>query len=142
MTTEFDYETAQSAQVALTSTGDKFTFTPCHPVDLIGFGIIGDALIDVGAGMTVKVDKRPTAGSDSGRGDGDIGSIVRGTDADIAAGKGLFTRFTTPKELNPGEQAVVEVTNAADTAGTGIVFLRYRKRPAAGSRWTGNITEV
>jgi hypothetical protein len=121
-----------SAQVALTTTGDKMTFTPGAPVNIVRWGVIADALIDVGAGMTIKADFRPTAGSDTGRGDGDGGDIT--VTADIAQGKGAYTEeVATPAatavaaklQVDPGEQVVFQVTDAADTAGTGHIFVEY-----------------
>lgn len=121
-----------SAQIALNSTGDKMTFTPGAPVNIIRWGVIADSLIDVGVGMTIKADFRPTAGSDTGRGDGDVGDIT--VTADIAQGKGAYTEeVATPAtpavpakfEVDPGEQVVFQVTDAADTAGTGHIFVEY-----------------
>ena len=124
-----------SAQVALNSTGDKFTFTPGGPVNIVRWGVIADALIDVGAGAVFTLDYRPTAGSDTGRVNGSTsagddtagGSLSTGT-TDVAAGKGIYREVNQvpgPFKLAPGEQAVFEVTDAADTAGTGFVFIEY-----------------
>ena len=128
--------TEVSAQVTVNSTGDKMTFTPGRPVNIIRWGIIADALIDVGAGMTIKADFRPTAGSDSGRGDGDVGDIT--TTSDIAQGKGLFTQDLSDDatevkfQVDPGEQVVFQVTDAADTAGTGHIFVEYEEEGFSG----------
>lgn len=120
-------EVVETAQVALTSTGDKYTFTPSTVVEVVRWGIVADALLDVGAGLTVAADYRPTAGSDTGRVDADIGSVT--TAADIAQGKVWNDELASPYKLIPGEQAVFEVTDAADTAGTGILYIHYRRRP-------------
>lgn len=125
---------------SLTATADIFTFTPGEPVDIVGWGIIVTTASQVGTGMTVKGDKRPTAGSDTSRGDGDVGSLVVAAGEDKAAGKGWYKRLTKPVELNPGQELVIEVTNAADTAGAGYAFVRYTPRPMSGSRL--NLTEV
>jgi len=131
--------TQVSAQINVNSTGDKMTFTPASPVNIVRWGIIADALIDVGVGMTIKADHRPTAGSDTGRGDGDVGDIT--VTADIAAGKGAYTEeIGTPAataaqakfEVDPGEQVVFQVTDAADTAGTGHIFVEYELIPFVG----------
>ena len=124
------------AQDDLTATGDGAVFAPGSPVEIIRWGIIADALIDVGAGMIVKLDKVDSAGS---RGDGDVGSIT--TTVDIAAQDGIYTENvspgvtahpTEPHKLIPGERVVVQVTDAADTAGTGFPFIEYRKLPFVG----------
>lgn len=121
-----------SAQIGMTSLGDKMTFMSAVPVNIVRWGVIADSLIDVGAGFTVKGDHRPTAGSDSSRGDGDVGDITV-TD-DIAQGKGIYTEeCATPASpaqpakflLDPGEQVVFQITDAADTAGTGMIFVEY-----------------
>ena len=124
--------TEVSAQLSMTSLGDKMTFMQAVPVNIVRWGVIANALIDVGAGFTIKGDFRPTAGSDTGRGDGDAGDIT--VTADIAQGKGVYTEeVATPAatavptkfKLDPGEQVVFEVTDAADTAGTGMIFVEY-----------------
>lgn len=129
-------KTVESASLAVNSTGDKFTFTPGQPVDILRWGIIADALIDVGVGMAIKADHRPTAGSDTGRGDGNVGDIT--ITVDLAQGAGLFTEDVsgvankTPFQVDPGEQVVFEVTDAADTAGTAIIFVEYLEKPFVG----------
>jgi len=50
--------------------------------------------------------KRPTAGSDTNRGDGDIAEFNLGT---TAAGKMLYDEVAVGTELNPGEEVVVEL---------------------------------
>lgn len=136
---DFMHFTEVSAQISVASTGDKFTFTPGNPVDIVRWGIIADVLIDVGVGATVKADFRPTAGSDTGRGDGDVGSIT--TTVDIAQGDGLYTETVSPGQtgktlqtfrVDPGEQVVFQVTDAADTAGTGHIFIEFRQMPFVG----------
>ncbi len=128
-----------SAQVALNSTGDKMVFTPGAPVNIIRWGVIADALIDVGAGMTIKADWRRTAGSDSSRSDGTCGDIT--VTADISQGQGAYTEeCATPATtavkavflVDPGEQVVFEVTDAADTSGTGMIFVDYELLPFVG----------
>ncbi len=129
-----------SAQVAMASTGDKMTFTPGCPVNIVRWGVIADALIDVGAGFTIKADWRPTAGSDSSRSDGTCGDIT--VTSDINQGQGAYTEeCATPDAglpamflVDPGEQIVFEVTDAADTSGTGMIFVEYELLPFVGDR--------
>ncbi len=131
--------TEVSAQVAMTSLGDKMTFMQAVPVNIVRWGVIANSLIDVGAGFTIKADHRPTAGSDSSRGDGDAGDVT--VTADIAQGKGIYTEeVATPAStaaptkflLDPGEQVVFEVTDAADTGGTGFIFVEYEMEGFSG----------
>ncbi|MEW5736069.1 MAG: hypothetical protein AB1921_14565 [Thermodesulfobacteriota bacterium] len=58
----------------------------------------------------VKFDKRPAAGSDTNRGDGDIANIACGT---TAAGKVLYDNAARGTVLYPGEEVVVELAQAA-----------------------------
>ncbi len=128
-----------SASVALNSTGDKMVFTPGGPVNIVRWGVIADALIDVGASFTIKADWRPTAGSDSSRSDGTCGDIT--VTSDISQGQGAYTEeCATPAatavaakfSVDPGEQVVFQVTDAADTSGTGMIFVEYELLPFVG----------
>lgn len=62
----------------------------------------------------VKFDKRPTAGSDTSRGDGDLGHFALDTSA---AGVALYDPVGVRTSLEPGNQVVVQLVTAA--AGTG-----------------------
>jgi len=62
----------------------------------------------------VKFDKRPTAGSDTGRGDGDIGHLKLLT---TAQGKLMYDVAARGEELEPGQEVVFEITVQA--TGTG-----------------------
>ncbi len=136
--------TEVSAEIDLTATGDKMTFSPARPVNIVRWGILANSLIDVGAGMVIKADHRPTAGSDGSRGDGDVGDIT--VTSDINQGEGAYTEECgTPAagtladpvvaakfSVDPGEEVVFQVTNAADTAGTGRIFVEYEALPFVG----------
>lgn len=146
----FDYKQDVVGSVDFASTGDKAIWTPSQPVDVVRWGIITDALLDVGAGFTLKVDWRPTAGSDSSRTDGVPTSTTSPgnyttplnmtTTVDIAAGTEAFISLPEPLQVNPGEQLVFQVTDAADTNGTGLVWVQYQPRPfvAAAAGRTGD----
>ena len=138
--------TEVSAQVSFTSTGDKLVFTPGRPINVIRWGLVADALIDVGAGMIVACDFRPTAGSDASRTNGSVssgvdtaGGTISTSTTDVAAGAGLFHDVVAAGyfQVNPGEQIVIEVTDAADTAGTGYVFIEYIPQPFQGEASSG-----
>lgn len=131
-----NYHVEHTALLAVDSTGDKATFAPGSPIEVIRWGIIAFALIDVGAGVIVKADKTNSAGT---RGDGDMGSIT--STSDIAAQDGIYTENvspgvtahpTEPHKLIPGESLTFQVTDAADTAGDGYFFVEYRKLPFVG----------
>lgn len=62
----------------------------------------------------MKFDKRPTAGSDAGRGDGDIANLVLGT---TPLGKTLYDEAAMGTVLEPGDEVVAKV--AVRATGTG-----------------------
>ncbi len=72
-----------------------------------------------GADTTPEVDfdLRPTAGSDTDRGDADIAHLVLST---TAAGKVMYDRAALGTVLEPGSEVVVELAVAATDAGTSL----------------------
>lgn len=96
----------------LTTTGDKATWAPgrwAHYVRAIGIV----AKVAGSAAGVVKFDKRPTAGSDSGRGDGDVAVLTAPNPH--AQGK-VLAKENLRVLIKPGEEVVCEVT----TAWTGV----------------------
>ena len=79
---------------------------------------VGAVVTEACAGGTktpvLKFDKRPTAGSDSGRGDGDIGELNLAT---TAAGAVMYDRAGANVQLEAGNEVVVQLTTQA--TGTG-----------------------
>ena len=157
---ELDAHQEVGASDSLNATGDAMTFTPTSPVEIIGFGYIVTTSVNDGGGdgFIVKLDKRPTAGSDASRGDGDLGTLTLTTAqaASLAAGDSVQSKrggagieknggsgeFAGPAPVEaanvllPGEQAVLEITDAVSTAGDGLPFILYR-RLAKADRATG-----
>ena len=82
------------------------------------------------AGFTIAADHRVTAGSDTGRVNAAVGTIS--ATADVGQGKGLYSEPATPFQVDPGEQLVFEITDAADTAGTGYIWVEYSELPFVG----------
>jgi hypothetical protein len=85
-----------------------------------------------------KFDKRPTAGSDTDRGDGDIGYLDLDT---TAAGKVIYDESGQGEIIEPGEEVVFEMTQRADgTGAAGHVrpFLLVRPVPEE----PGNISSM
>ena len=74
-----------------------------------------------------KVDKRVTAGSDTGRGDGDVATINY-TSTTGAQGKVIY-KDGLNIEVSPGEELVFQVTDATPTAGAAhlVVYGEYRQ---------------
>lgn len=144
--------TGSGGPVVLTSTGDKFIFTPGAPVRLLKWGVIVQTDLVPVTQCLLSLSKRPTAGSDTSR--AVIDTLRTGTSAAYVAGKGIYrdpytasSSATTTDEpsgfgplgttaplqysgqaqivLKPGEEWVVDVTTAATTTGKGYIFIEY-----------------
>lgn len=108
----------------LAATGDGAEmFNVVTPITVYAVGTL-ITTATVGTAGVLKFDRRITTGSDTGRGDGDVGTCAI---AALAAGKVVINRVT-PIDLNPGDQVVPEVTTAVGTSGAGRHFLLYRQR--------------
>lgn len=123
----------EGAVFDVNTAADKITFTVVDDVEIVEIGLViaGD---DPG-GATVKFDKRVTAGSDTGRGDGDIGEITI-PDAD-SEGQVLYEKVSDTMVLR-GEQIVVQVTAEGVTALNVVPYYKYvpirTKRENQGSK--------
>lgn len=86
--------------------------------------LAGAVVTEVCAGSSttpvVKFDKRPTAGSDTDRGDGDVASLALAT---TAAGKVMYDLVAIGDVLEPGEEIVVQLVTAA-TGGSPTGHIR------------------
>lgn len=149
------------------STGVVAVFNFGVPVEVLRIGLTVDdnELLDVGAGVVLSFQKYLIPGSSTN-------AVVLGTissTADVAKGSGLYNNLNTgdadgetaedgslrnesPRNnfdsgnkyiIYPGEQLVVDLTDAADTSGKGQVWVQYVERPFAGTDITENaFTEV
>lgn len=119
-------ETASDTDVS--SAADKLTFSPAVAAEILEFGyIVTTAFVDAAGGLVLKADIRPTAGSDSSRGDGDAGVMtLTSAQANKAAGKVVRTRPASPAIVYPGQQVVLQLTTAADS-GAGLAFIVWRE---------------
>lgn len=72
----------------------------------------------------IKFDLRPTAGSDTDRGDGDIGDLNLGVTGVSAQGERAYDKVAFGTALEPGEEVVVEA-----------VATTYGQAGAAGHIW-------
>ena len=107
------YQVVLARKFSLNSLADITTWSPTVPHKITMVALVIDN--DVAATGQVKLDKRPTAGSDTGRGDGDV-SIINLTTAHTQ-GKVVYQNVNVT--VNPGQEVVVEVTDitgAGDTA--------------------------
>lgn len=101
--------TVGTAVLDLTTTGDKARWSPqFQPVKVVGVGIALNAA--PGDAGVVKFDKRVTFASDTGRGDGDVAVINLATSH--PAGEVIYKKGISV-EVKPGQEVVVEVTDAS-----------------------------
>lgn len=109
--------TPEAYGISLAATGDKMSFPVPFLCEVLYAGLVITATC-AGATTTpiVKFDRRPTAGSDTGRGDGDLGGFALGTQA---AGKTVYFKPPTRIVLEPGEEVIMQVTTAATGTGAG-----------------------
>ena len=143
--------------IVFTSTGSKWAFRTSRPIDIIRWGIIATVDINVGARLTVVADFRPKIGEDTGlingEASGGMGVIDLGTSAvpahttgDVAEGTGVYTNLVSsagitlqsgaslqtktevPFQLDPGEEIIFAVDDAADTTGNGYMFVHFVPR--------------
>lgn len=95
------------------------------------------AVVDnvIAAAGVVKADLRPTAGSDTDRGDGDLGVITFATTHD--GGEVVYHELAAPVKVSPGAELVFQVTDAtgaSDTCTLGIVWTPAWETPANNTR--------
>ena len=120
----------EASASALTSTADIDTFTPTMPIEVFEFGVVITTDLTASDNLIIAADKRTVAGSDTGRGSGDVGTltIAAASSGAVDAGDVILCRLATPVVVLPGEQVVIEVTNAV-AAGDGFAFINYRQLP-------------
>lgn len=103
----------------LTSTGDKARWAPGQqPVIIRGVAVALNAA--PGDAGVVKIDVRPTYGSDTSRGDGDGGVVNLLTSH--TAGKVVY-KLGLNKAVNPGMEVVAEVTDASASVNSAQITL-------------------
>jgi len=77
----------------------------------------------------IKFDKRPTAGTDTGRGDGDVGVITK-TAANVQ-GKTFYAAPAAAITVDAGDEIIVDVTTANGDACAFGAAVKLRERPEA-----------
>lgn len=120
-----DIKTLVGAQFDVNSAADKITFSIMDDMEIIECGLLIEGT-DAG-GATVKFDRRVLAGSDTGRGDGDVGEIT--IPASNQQGKVLFEKVSGV-ELDAGDQVVVQVTAEGVTALNVVPYIKFVNIPA------------
>jgi len=146
-----------SPVAALDAAADAITFTPAVPIDIKRWGYIVSETAKDATACTVALDHRPTAGSETGR--VEVDTIVLATA--LALGKGVVKELilpvaqvtaedgslrdvsgTGPFQVDPGEEVIFEVTDAAVT-GDVVYFLEYYELPYnLDTRNSANLTVV
>lgn len=142
---------AAGGPVDFNATGDKFIFTPPVKCLIYKWGLITiEELNPDAGGFVLALDHRTAAGSDTGRTEK---ATITLADAEVVAaasvvynepvlaqsavtlsGQGISDHLfyeapRGPVEVNPGEEAVIEVTNAVGAVSTGYVWLEYAQMP-------------
>lgn len=101
--------------LSLASAADIGGYAPTfHSVVVRAVSLVvtnGDESGGTTSAIVVKFDKRPTAGSDTSRGDGDVATLT--SSGNVAQGTGLYNDGLNIR-VDPGEEVVCEVT---DTGG-------------------------
>lgn len=109
----------KSAQFDINTAADKAIFSMSCKCKILRAGLIVEGS-DAG-GATVAFDKRPLAGSDTGRGAADVAEIT--IPASDQQGKVLYEKPSSEVILEAGDQVVVEVTAEGVTALNCVAFL-------------------
>lgn len=121
-----NFQSWESGVVAIDALADAATFTPAGPVRVVRIGVTGTTAYTHGSGAIIKADKNLSNGNGTyTRGDGDGGTLT--VDSTFAAGKVNYAE-PSPYELNPGDQLIFQVTQAA-SAGDGVVWVEYEHLP-------------
>ena len=116
--THSKYERVVASAAALSSTGDKGAFAPGMVPHIVRAVAAVIKTVPAAAGV-LKFDKRPTAGSDTGRGDGDVAVINLATSH--TAGTVVYKDGLNAL-IKPGEEVVAEVTTATGTGGVAEII--------------------
>lgn len=116
------FETVTAVDV-LTATGDAAaTFVCWQPITVLRVGMLVTVAVG-GDTATVAFDRRITAGSDTGRVDGGVTTVV--VPASTAAGKIVYKDVRV--DLDAGDEVVPEVTEVS-AAGSVRYFVEYVNR--------------
>lgn len=120
----FFNETATADVIETTGdAGSDQIFTVLSPITVFRVGALVTELVatDATAGI-IKFDRRVTYASDTGRGDGDIGTIT--IPDTTAVGKIIYSE-AIQIDLDAGDQIVPQVTTAGVDAGTEAGEMLY-----------------
>ncbi len=136
---EFWLQTARG--LAAGGTGDKATLVvPGGRFDVVEVEVTWEGTSSHATVAVIKFDKRPTANSDTGRGDGDVGAITK-TAANVQ-GKTFYKVPSALVTVQAGEEIVVEVTTANGDAVGFSAAVKLRERPEARASLTNAVASA
>lgn len=127
---------AEHVGITLAAVEDKGFFAPARPVNIVRWGYITDTVLG-DTTMVLKMDFRPTIGSNTGR---VVGAVAGGIDTAggtltageaISVGAGLFHNVVPKLLVDPGEEVVIHAT-AAPVSGTAFLFIEYEEEGFSG----------
>lgn len=136
--------TGSAGPVVFTTTGDKFLHQPAAPIDVYRWGIMWTVAKDA-SNMVVKLDLRPTIGSDTNRVTQDTMTdasaraagivterVIPGSSSTTSTGIDGSTVNVAPIGLHvvPGNELVVTVATAAASTGQGYIYIDYAEHAA------------
>lgn len=146
---EWNSNSVQGTPDVLSSAADhNGTFDVTRPITVLGVGAIITTAVTVTAAV-VRFDRRITKGSDTGRGDGDVGILTIPIGAAVGqvivggAFVELFGSSTGLKiDLDPGDEVVPQVTVTATAGGAHYViyYVPRSEMPANIPDWVKSVT--
>ena len=116
------------SNVATNSTADIATFPIPFKAKVVRAYVIVNGSSSNATRFIIKFDKRPTAGSDTDRGDGDVGSLSK-TASISQQGKYLYEDPSSTVTVEEGDQVIAEVTTANGDACAVDVGILLERRP-------------
>lgn len=123
---------SEMLSVALATSGfNTVNFDPQScPIEVVRWGIIASSSVTSGVSAAIQLNKRVTAGSDTGLVDaaGGVLNLATANDPDTVAGSGIYSAPVEQLIVLPGEQLQVEVTDAG-SAGVVRCFVHFYRLP-------------
>ena len=123
--THSKYEVIVAKDASVASAADVGDWAPGYIPHIIRAVALVFTTVSQATGV-IKVDKRVAAGSDTGRGDGDIATLNY-TAAGSVAGQVIY-KDGLDIEIKPGEEAVFQVTDATPSSGNCHLILYVEPR--------------
>lgn len=136
-----EYHTVYSALTDINgTTGDIITVAPSAPIEVVGFGFTSTTAL-VGTSAVMDLSYIASAVARDQQIDID-GTANDGTITLAASAIGLHHyKDVDHFEVDPGDQIIIDITTGIGTSGSGVAYIRYRERAAAGTRFETNSTE-